>query len=116
MDTALPQKFPFILDRNLAKADCTEDRICTSCDKIVLFLNFFQPRPLHARGLHSRVGGHETATAAVPVSGGAHQATDGSHRQRTPVHHRQSGELNPLPPNVYICYYIVKILIYKKKA
>ena len=25
MDTALPQKFPFILDRNLAKANCTED-------------------------------------------------------------------------------------------
>ena len=28
MDTALPQKFPFILDRNLAKANCTENRIC----------------------------------------------------------------------------------------
>ena len=25
MDTALPQKFPFILDRNLSKADCTEN-------------------------------------------------------------------------------------------
>ena len=36
MDTALPQKFPFILDRNLAKANCTEDRFCTSCDKVVL--------------------------------------------------------------------------------
>ena len=24
MDTALPQKFPFILDKNLAKANCTE--------------------------------------------------------------------------------------------
>ena len=36
MDTALPQKFPFILDRNLAKANCTEDRVCTSCDKVVL--------------------------------------------------------------------------------
>ena len=36
MDTALPQKFPFILDRNLAKANCTEDRICTSCDTVVL--------------------------------------------------------------------------------
>ena len=23
MDTALPQKFPFTLDRNLAKANCT---------------------------------------------------------------------------------------------
>ena len=36
MDTALPQKFLFILDRNLAKANCTEDRVCTSCDKVVL--------------------------------------------------------------------------------
>ena len=38
MDTALPQKFPFILDRNLAKANCTEDRVCTSCDTVVLGL------------------------------------------------------------------------------
>ena len=36
MDTALPEKFPFILDRNLAKANCTEDHVCTSCDKVVL--------------------------------------------------------------------------------
>ena len=36
MDTALPQKFPFILDRNLAEAKCTENRVCTSCDKVVL--------------------------------------------------------------------------------
>ena len=36
MDTALPQKFPFILDRNLAKANCTENRDCTSCDSVVL--------------------------------------------------------------------------------
>ena len=36
MDASLPQKFPFILDRNLAKANCTEDRVCTSCDKVVL--------------------------------------------------------------------------------
>ena len=36
MYTALPQKFPFILDRNLAKANCSEDRFCTSCDKVVL--------------------------------------------------------------------------------
>ena len=26
MDTALTQKFPFILDRNLAKANCTEKK------------------------------------------------------------------------------------------
>ena len=32
MDTALPQKFPFILDRNLAKANCTGNQVCTSCD------------------------------------------------------------------------------------
>ena len=36
MDTALPQKFSFILDRNLAKANCTENRVCTSCDILVL--------------------------------------------------------------------------------
>ena len=36
MDTALRQKFPFSLDRNLAKANCTEDRVCTSCDTVVL--------------------------------------------------------------------------------
>ena len=36
MDTALSQKFPFILDRNLAKANCTGNRICTSCDIEVL--------------------------------------------------------------------------------
>ena len=36
MDTALPQKFPFILDRNLAKAKCTGNRVCTSCDIVVL--------------------------------------------------------------------------------
>ena len=38
MDTALPQKFPFILDRNLAKANCTENHVCTSCDTVVLAL------------------------------------------------------------------------------
>ena len=36
MDTALPEKFPFILDRNLAKANCTENHVCTSCDNVVL--------------------------------------------------------------------------------
>ena len=36
MDTALNQKFPFILDRNLAGANCTENQVCTSCDIVVL--------------------------------------------------------------------------------
>ena len=36
MDTALPQKFPFILDRNLANANCTGNRVCTFCDTVVL--------------------------------------------------------------------------------
>ena len=36
MDTALPQKFPFILDTDLAKANCTENHVCTSCDTVVL--------------------------------------------------------------------------------
>ena len=38
MDTAFPQKFPFILDRNLAKANCTGNHVCSSCDKVVLGL------------------------------------------------------------------------------
>ena len=36
MDTALTQKFPFILDRNLEKANCTGNRVCTTCDTVVL--------------------------------------------------------------------------------
>ena len=36
MDTALPQKLPFILNRNLAKANCTGNRVCKSCDIVVL--------------------------------------------------------------------------------
>ena len=36
MDTALSQKFPFILDRNLAKANSTGNRVGTSCDIVVL--------------------------------------------------------------------------------
>ena len=36
MDTALPQKLQFILDRNLAKANCTENQVCTSCDIVVV--------------------------------------------------------------------------------
>ena len=31
MDTALTQNFPFILDSNLAKANCTENYVFTSC-------------------------------------------------------------------------------------
>ena len=41
MDTALPQKFPFILDRNLAKANCTEIRVWTSCDIVVIGCDIF---------------------------------------------------------------------------
>ena len=39
MDTALTQKFLFILDRNWAKANCTGNRVCTSCDTVVLALS-----------------------------------------------------------------------------
>ena len=39
MDTALPQKFSFILDRNLAKANGTGNRVCTSCDTVVFDFN-----------------------------------------------------------------------------
>ena len=45
MDTALPQKFPFILDRNLAKANCTGNQVCTSCDTVVLGCNLFEINP-----------------------------------------------------------------------
>ena len=45
MDTALPQKFPFILDRNLPKANCTENRVCTSCDTVVLGFAQFRNSP-----------------------------------------------------------------------
>ena len=30
------KNFPFILDRNLAKANCTENRVCTSCDIVYI--------------------------------------------------------------------------------
>ena len=36
MDTALTHEFPFILDRNLAKANSTGNRVCKSCDIEVL--------------------------------------------------------------------------------
>ena len=36
MDTALPQKLPFVLDRNLAKANFTGNWVCTPCDIVVL--------------------------------------------------------------------------------
>ena len=36
MDTALTQKFPFIFDRNLSKANCTGNHVRTSCDTVVL--------------------------------------------------------------------------------
>ena len=34
LETSLPQKFPLILYRNLAKASCTENQVCTSCDTV----------------------------------------------------------------------------------
>ena len=40
MDTAHPQKIPFILDRTLAKANCTGNHVCTSYDKVILGLLF----------------------------------------------------------------------------
>ena len=45
MDTAHHQKFPFILDRNLAKAKCTGNRVCTSCDTVVLVWNHYHMYP-----------------------------------------------------------------------
>ena len=52
MDTALTQKFPFILDKNLPKANGTENRVCTSCDTVVLdqcqcMVSMLIPVPMH---------------------------------------------------------------------
>ena len=44
MDTALPQKFPYILDRNLAKANCTKNNVCMSCDIVFLDMCIFSDR------------------------------------------------------------------------
>ena len=59
MDTALPQKFPFILDRNLAKANCTGNRVCMSCDIVVLGSSPYFPLPdaVHTCGGGARVTG-----------------------------------------------------------
>ena len=40
MDTGLPQKFLFILDRNLAKLNGTENHVCKSCDTVVLVFSY----------------------------------------------------------------------------
>ena len=56
MDTALPQKFPFILDRNLAKANCTGNEVCRSCDTVVLPLTW-------------RPWGHTAAHTGGPARG-----------------------------------------------
>ena len=40
-DTVTLLNFSFILDRNLAKTNCTENHVCTSCDKVVLEMNLF---------------------------------------------------------------------------
>ena len=34
MNTSLTQKFPFILDRNLAKSNGTENHVCTFCETL----------------------------------------------------------------------------------
>ena len=69
MDTALPLKFCFILDRNLAKANCPGNHVCTSCDKVVLGTSLYSSNPQRPQGSkmacrhlpHSSPGGAETA-------------------------------------------------------
>ena len=58
MDTALTQKFPFILDRNLAKANCTGNRVCTSCDTVVLWieLNKSKTYTIDIKGMFQKLG------------------------------------------------------------
>ena len=47
------KKFPFILDRNLAKANCTENHVCTSCDTVVLLVKSVFVRRATNMNLHS---------------------------------------------------------------
>ena len=47
MDTALPQKIPFILDRNLAKDNYTENQVCMSCDTELLALSVINQWAYH---------------------------------------------------------------------
>ena len=71
MNTALPQKFPFILDRNLAKANCTENHVCTPCDIVVLgshnfvgrIFIFLRTQTRNIRGLEAM--GMLTATRSI---------------------------------------------------
>ena len=51
MDTALPQKFPFSSNRNLAKANCTGNRVWASCDKVVLG---YTPQPKKKKNYEKR--------------------------------------------------------------
>ena len=74
MDTALPQKFPFILDRNLAKANCTGNRVCTSCDTVVLGCN-----PSHSTWVKSYLVHHRTVVQE------ARQSEDPSDVPKFPV-------------------------------
>ena len=55
MDTALPQKFPYILDRNLAKANCTGNWVCTACDTVVLGLGVYSKTSLNRTLLFQKV-------------------------------------------------------------
>ena len=55
MDTALPQKLPFILDRNLAKANCTGNRVCTSYDIVVLAYDNFAEVFEHGENCHEKM-------------------------------------------------------------
>ena len=55
MDTALPQKFPFILHRTLAKANCSGNRVCTSCDTVVLDNALKNPPLTGIEDLHEAV-------------------------------------------------------------
>ena len=64
MDTTLTQKFPFILDRNLAKANCTGNHVCTFCDKVVLDDNikFLLPNKMRIIGISNLINTNSLAT------------------------------------------------------
>ena len=68
MDTALPQKFPVILNRNLAKANCTENHVCTSCDTVVLAYYIIFSRPIIQLLNFLRSGaGHHPSVCGYPL-------------------------------------------------
>ena len=69
MDTALPQKFTFILDRNLAKANCTRNNVCTFCDKVVLDIDLNKKNKKIKKKVHYYIALSNISCAYETTSG-----------------------------------------------